>query len=248
MTTSTDIRNRFFAALGNALTQYGFPAKMAPRTYNYVQETPCGHIGIFVNPIRHGDEIQFSLRCGISIRSIQEVLVKTELYVKDARGLTWTCGLLLDNLEKYKDWIFPLGPVRGALLSVGLGPRKGAFKGYDDAYMSVTADDVTVAHHVDRLIKLIDAYCWPFLKAYGFSESDFLMLCQRNDDFADVCFTRLEQQVLAGLILAEKLGREDAVVAIKNLAKSKGGYYARNGNPRPLEVIRRAGGELGLFE
>jgi len=58
----------------------------------------------------------------------------------------------------------------------------------------------------------------------------------------------LDRQVLAGLVLAQKLGDNDAAAAMKNIAKSKGGYYARNGNPRPLDIIQRVGGELGLVE
>jgi len=246
MTKSTVLRQQFLDTLGHGLTRYGFPAKVAPRTYNFRLATPCGHVGIFVNPIRHGEEIQFSLSCGISITYVQDRLTKTELYAQDYTGLTWTCGLMLDNLVRYKEWIAPPGPARKALMAIGIQPKEGAFPGYADSYMPVTCDKATLQRHVDRLIVQVDSCCWPFLLQYGFSEANFLGLCERNDAFVDVCFSGLEKQIVAGLILARKLGRADTERAIRRIGERKGAYYATHGNPMPCERIQRIVKQLNL--
>ena len=241
------LQKKILGPLGLAVAKHGFPSKVAPRTNNFEMATSCGYLGIFVNPIRHGNEMQFSLSCGISIKHVQAELIKTELYAQDYVGSTWTCGALVENLEKYKRWILPLSPASKALLSLGIRPRKGVFKGYVDAYMPVTADDATVERHVHRLMAQIDTYCWPFLSQYGFSEESFLSLCERDDDFVDVCFSSLEMQILAGLILARKLERDDAARVIKLIGEHKGAYYAKHGNPRPLELINKIGRQLDLL-
>jgi hypothetical protein len=53
--------------------------------------------------------------------------------------------------------------------------------------------------------------------------------------------------VLAGLLLAQKLGRPEAAKTIKKNMERKGNYYAKLGNPEPLQVFMSAGKELGLL-
>ena len=247
MAARTDLPKCFLSGLGQALVRHGFPLTKKALRYDFVQPTAAGLIGIFAQPIRHGDEIRFSLRTGVRIDRVQQVMEQTELFAPEARGETWSCGIMLENLEKYQDWIAPLGPVRARLALVGLGPRKGGYVGHDEEYMNVAAGDDVIKSQVDRVMRQIDALVMPFLRRYGQTEEAFLDLCLRDDDFADLCWLTFDRKILSGLVVARCLGRDDAIRQLKQIALRKGGYYARNGNPVPLERIERIGGALGLI-
>lgn len=247
MTASTDLRKQFLSAFGAALVKHGFPPSRRALRYDFSQPTAVGQIGIFVNPIRHGDEIRFSLRCGIRIDCVQDVMEKTELFAPESNGDTWSCGIMIENLDKYSDWIAPLGPIRTGLASFGLGPRKGDFKGWDDDYMTVTANNAVVEAKVERAVRQIESLAMPFLRRYGESTEAYLDLCLRDEDFADLCWLTFDEKILSGMVAAQCLGRLDAIDQLKKIAYRKGDYYARLGNPVPLERIERIGAALGLI-
>jgi hypothetical protein len=98
MAKMKDHCDMFLTALGARLVTLGFPEKIIRKTLFFQQSTEAGYVGIHVNPIYRPNSIDFSLRCAVSITSVQELLVHTELYNWDG-GLTWTCGAFLKQMR-----------------------------------------------------------------------------------------------------------------------------------------------------
>ncbi len=212
----------------------------------FFQKTPCGFVSVNVNPVRMDGNVRFSISGAISLTYVQEILEKTALYDFDD-GMTWSCGMELANFERYADWIAPRTALQNAAAKIGIGSTVREWGGYLNDYMPADADDTVIDTQVSRLLGRIEKTALPFLQIYGFSEEAFLNLCTRNDKFVEICFGRLQQQALAGLLLAQKLWRPETAKTIKQNMERKGNYYAKLGNPEPLQVYMKIGKELGLL-
>jgi hypothetical protein len=239
----------FLAALGARLSTLGFPAKIIRKTLFFQQSTEAGYVGIHVNPIYRPNSIDFSLSCAVSVTSVQELLVHTELYSWD-RGLTWTCGALLKQMRHiaglvpaFPSWYDLDGKYHFDKEKVVAHVDK---YGSDDGFVVSTDTEEQIALRADVTFGYINEVSWPFLQKYGMTEADMLQLTLQTDELAELCFLD-PRKPLTGLILARKLGRRDLFPVLIENANERYDSSARHGNPALREQFKRIGRQLDLL-
>jgi len=243
-------RDNFFSEIGTRLARLGFPEKINKRYFLFKKPTPIGSVGLFVFPENRIDSIDFRLQCAVSVSSVQEQLLKTELFV-DTGGLTWTCGALLKEMRRYQGHENDVPSWKGADGKIYLDMQRLAEVrdefGTDDGYIRADDTDDLISQSVDKVFERFSKYGWPTLEQHGNSEEAFLNLTLRTDKVAELMFLD-PVKPLAGLILAKRLGRDNARSTLLRNAKSRYKSAAKYGNPDLLEQFYRIGKVLGLVD
>lgn len=211
----------FLEPFGTKMETLGFPRKLTRSTKFFQQKTASGVIGLHVNP-RYwpGEGCTISFRCAVSLDTVQNLLVQTELYVSDG-SLTWTFGVDLGELR-------PSGQYEYSSYELSKGPP-----------------DSEIEMFAEKVFGDFIQYGWPFLQNHG-SEEGALNLTLRTDRIAELCFLD-PHKPLAGIILAKKLGRDDVIPKLLQNARKRFGRYAKFGNPEPRDQFRRLVLQLGLL-
>jgi hypothetical protein len=238
----------FLAALGNRMVELGFPAKLSRKTYFFQQKTPAGFIGVHINDrLFPAVEGYVTVKAAASIKTVQDILVRTELYAP-VSGLTWTFGCHLYDLRNEGKFIpnipsirHPDGTIESKISDVLAHTRRYGSPRYEFTEMDSRATIAALAQEVFGHVK---EFAWPFLQMYG-SEEGALALTLRTDDLAESCFLDPEKP-LTGLILARHLGRADAVPKLFANARKRYAGFAAHGNPEPSERFERLARELGF--
>lgn len=195
-------KDLFQTAFGEGLVRFGFPAKIHLKTNGFVQATEIGAICVFVIPHTHhapqGNNAAVDVRVACSIKSVQEVLEKTELYVPDGT-LTWTFGLDVCTLREEK---------RGIIAKL----RKQFVNPWYEFDASST--EAFVREMARLALVHFEQFGWPFLQATSLSKEGALKLMLQNNRITRHCFLTKSHQSLATLVLARDMGRNDLIPLI----------------------------------
>lgn len=211
----------FLEPFGVRMETHGFPRKPIRSTNFFQQRAPSGVIGLHLSP-RYwpGEGCSINFRCAVSIEAVQSLLVHTELYAWDG-GLTWSFGIDLSELRP---------------------DSKFETSSYDLSVNPPTHELESVA---EQVFQDFHRYGWPFLQRYG-SEEGALELTLRTDRIAELCFLD-PIKPLAGIILAKKLGKRNAIPKLLKAARKRFYGYAKHGNPEPRDLFRKLVLQLGLL-
>jgi len=240
----------FLSDFGSMMPSLGYHDKLIRKTYFFQKEMPDGYVGLHLNRrYRAGLEVNIYPRVAVSLRCVQEILVKTELYIPDSRGLTWSFGI---DLMRLRDEGKRIPPTRFRKL------RDGSWQcdishlyeiqekyGKDNFEVPESARADEVKRLAEDAFELFRTYGEPFLMRYG-SEEGALDLTLRTDDVAELCFLD-PRKPLTGLILARKLDRPHAKELLLANARKRYAYFASNGNPRISEQFERMARDLDLI-
>lgn len=236
----------FVETLGRRMTRLNFPEKFALKNYCFKQKTEAGYVGIFVIPnARGGGEYSVSLRAAISNTIVQHFLVKTELYDWDG-GLTWSCGVDLDNLQmqmgafkKLKLWPDKWYSASSRLARIDREAKQ------QQVWIDIDVGPKDYERLADQAYSIIEGWGWPALKQYGFSDATLLEFCLRNDEYSKLFFLEPDKP-LTGMILARHFGKPDAVSILIDQARRDYGVFASLGNQEPIERFERVAKALGF--
>jgi hypothetical protein len=204
-------------------------------------------IGIHINRLYYPGRVEILIRCAISIKAVQDVLVQTELYNSDG-GLTWSFGCYLNKLKEEHNPIplipyvtLPDGNIQSNLDDVLFSMETYGTGSYE---FTATASFREIEEVAGYAFEDIERFGWPFLEKYS-SEEGALEFTLRDDDLANLCFLD-PAKPLTGLILAQKLNRFDVIPRMFEVADERLRGFARRGNPDPLERFDRVLNQTGL--
>lgn len=224
-------KDLFQTAFGEGLLRFGFPAKIHRKTNCFVQTTEIGAVGVFVIPHTHhapqGNNAAVSVSIACSIKAVQEVLEKTELYVHDG-GLTWTFGIDVSTLRDEK---------RGIIAKL----RKQFVNSWYE--FDASSRETYVKDMAHLALVHFEQFGWPFLEATSMSKENALRLMLQNNIITSHAFMTKSDQSLAAIVLAQDMGRRDLISQILIQTRE---WYARVDNDYDAQKFERVAKSLGF--
>ncbi|CAN5561625.1 hypothetical protein BH10PSE7_BH10PSE7_30150 [soil metagenome] len=204
-------------------------------------------VGFHINRLYNPNSVEILVRCAVSIKAVQDILIHTDLY-NYSGGLTWSFGCYLSKLkEEYNpppripSFTLPDGSIQSNLDDVLFSMETYGTGSY---CITTTSSFREIERIAGEAFEDIERFGWPFLDRYS-TEEGALELTLRDDDLANLCFLD-PRKALTGLILAKKLNRLDVVPRIFALADKRLEGFAQHGNPEPRERFDRLLRQLGL--
>ncbi len=179
-------KNEFLPVLSRSISDIGFSFRRG--SDSFVKNENDGVIGIICRPVYfRPDIVSVEIRCCVSVKQVQDILVEIGFLNLPKKEITWTIGINIGEISN------------------------GAYRSWD---ISLGGEGLTVNQASDLIAGEIKDFGLPYLYKYSKLSHLYNLACDPEAP-AKLDFIFPEKQSLVAIILSVILGKEKNVPTIK---------------------------------